>query len=171
MILVCIRNTWYVRTLRYTKHDVTVWENERNVRRAVRSLNPVCDHQSCRMAHFYVFTASRVGGKKLDHYLGGIRGKGWEGKMWSERERGGTGTGRNGNRKPCDVSFPTANSRPFPSTVSVPTVYRPVRRLGPVPIVYRRAACSLRDCFPSHSLASCSHPIPSFAHSVSHPAS
>ena len=76
-----------------------------------------------------------------------------------------TGTGRDRNGKPCGVSLPTTISRSFPSLVSVPTIYRPVERcLVPAPSVYHPAACSLPDCFPSHCLASCSHPIPTLAH-------
>ena len=71
----------------------------------------------------------------------------------SSRGTGGVkvemGTGPDGNRKPCDSSFPNAISRPFPSLVSVPTIYLPaVRCLVPVPSVYHPAACSLPGCFP-----------------------
>ena len=71
-----------------------------------------------------------------------------------------TGTGRKGNGKPRDFSFPTAISRPFPSLVSVLAVYHPVvRRLVPVPTVSRPTVRPLPDCSPSHRLPSCSHPI------------
>ena len=76
-------------------------------------------------------------------------------------------TGR-GNRV---ISFPTAISRPFPSLVSVPTVYHPaVRCPVSVPSVYRPTGCFLPDLFQSHCLTSCSHPIPTFAHKFYHPA-
>ena len=72
----------------------------------------------------------------------------------------GSGTVRYGNGKPREISFRNGISRPFPSVVSVPTVYCPaVRCLVPVPSVDHPAFCSITDCFPSHSLASCSHPI------------
>ena len=84
----------------------------------------------------------------------------------------GTGTGRDGNGKPRDFSFPTTISRPFPALVSVPVVYHPVVRcLVLVPTVCRPTVRRLPDCFPPHRLPSCSHPIPTFAHNFSHPAS
>ena len=83
-----------------------------------------------------------------------------------------TGTGRDGNGKPRDSSFPTAICRPFPSLVSVPAVYHPVvRRLVPVPTVSRPTVRPHPDCVPSHRLPRCSHPMPTFAHNFSHPAS
>ena len=48
----------------------------------------------------------------------------------------GTGTRRDGNGKPCNISSPTAISRPFTSLVYVPTVYYPrrVQYVVPVPL-------------------------------------
>ena len=79
------------------------------------------------------------------------RGKSLDGKKWSGRERDGTETV---NHVP-DRDFPT---------LSV-VVFCP-RRLSS----RRKASCSRPDCFPSHRLPSCSHPIQRFAHNFFHPA-
>ena len=84
----------------------------------------------------------------------------------------GTGTGRDENGKQREFSLPTTISQPFQSLVSVPVVYHPVVRcLVLVPTVCRPTVRRLPDCFPPHRLPSCSHPIPTFAHNFSHPAS
>ena len=82
-----------------------------------------------------------------------------------------TGSGGDGNGKTRDRSFPTTISRPL-SLISVPAVQHPVeKRLVPVHTFSRPTVRPLLNCFSSHRLPSCSHPIPTFAHDFSHPAS
>ena len=83
----------------------------------------------------------------------------------------GSGPGRDGNRNLECISFPNATSRPLPDLSLC--FHRLPSRLT--------ASCSRPDgfpsrrsvysrFFPSHRPPSCSHPIPTFAHNVSHPA-
>ena len=75
----------------------------------------------------------------------GARGNGRVGKEWSGREQVGTGT-----RIPSVFRSQLRLPDPFPSLVSVPTVYRPaVRHLVPVPTVSRPAV----RCIPDSSSA------------------
>ena len=94
----------------------------------------------------------------------------------------GTGTVRYGNGKPSYFSFPTAISRPVPSSVSVPELYRPaVMAVFPFPTVSHPTVCPFPTIpvplsaqsrlFPSHCHISDSRPIPTLGHSFSHPAS
>ncbi|CAN0557307.1 unnamed protein product, partial [Laminaria digitata] len=65
------------------------------------------------------------------YFFKGTRGKSWDGKMWSGRERYGIR-----ERESRGYFVPD----PFPSLVYVPTVYRPaVKRLVRVPTVSRSA--------------------------------
>ena len=83
--------------------------------------------------------------------------------------RVGNGSGR--EREPRSISFPNATSRPLPD-LGLCSNRLPSRLT---------ASCSRPDCFPSRRKVysqllssrrppSCSHPIPTFAHNFSHPA-
>ena len=94
------------------------------------------------------------------------RGNGRIGKMWSARERVGTETGipsvfRSQRRLPA----PSRRRSLFP----VPAVYRPdLRHLVPVPSVSRFVVmCMPTSASRTVRLATCSHPVPTFAHTVS----
>lgn len=82
-----------------------------------------------------------------------------------------TGTTQDRNGKQCDISFPTTipdRSCPF-SFSAIPDTAK--RSIVPIPGFYHPTSYYLLGGFQQHCFARYCHPMPTFAHTSSHPAS